>query len=705
MPLIADDEENALPPLPIEVLLGAEQAPPLETEEGVEIVLEENGDVTVDLNPADSDVDLSTLPFDVNLAEHMSAAELDLICADLLRGIDADITSRTEWESMFAKGVELLGLKLEEASAAVSSGAVSQVNHPLLLDAVIRYQATAIGELLPAEGPVKVYDATVDGAFNRSERAEALEKDMNYYLTTVAKEYYPDFDRMMFLQGFSGCTFRKVYRCPVRRRPVSEYITGMDFIVNNNAVSLQDCERKTHRIKMRPSVVKRMQYLGHYRKVELVIPSENPTENEKRVKEIEGIDSTPSIQEDNRHTIYETYCELELDSVQEEGAPEGIPLPYRVTMDKDTQTILEIRRNWKEGDPDFIERVRFVKYGLIPGLGFYDYGFVHLLGNTTRALTAIERQLLDAGQFANFPGFLLSKMGGRQETTQIRVPPGGGMEIETAGRPISDVAMPLPYKEPSQVLANFAERMAADAKQLGMNAEIKVGDGNTGAQNMPVGTVLALLEQNTKVLSAVHKRNHVTQQQEFEIFKELFLEDPEALWKFTPNPKRRWDQIQEWSDLRLVPAADPNVPSHMHRIMRCSVIRQMADSKPGLYDERKTDAYVLKMLGVQNPEQDLFKPPAGPPDPRIAEAGMKFVAAETDKAVAQAKESMADAERALADAAYKRMEPALEQEKLRLKNREIDIKAFEAGAKVMEGGLSPQPAVPSLPPLPPRFTN
>lgn len=639
----------------------------------------DDGSVVVDLAPPA--VDPATLPFDVNLATVMDENDMNVLAAQLLEGIQADLHSRSEWEQTYNTGIDMLGVKLEVPSAEVSqAGSISKVYHPLLLEAVIRYQSNSMPELCPSNGPVKAKDQQPLASMGRSALVEAFEKDFNHYLTVVAKEYYPDFDRMLFQQGFGGCVVRKVYRCPLRRRPVSEFITGIDFIVSNNTISLTDCGRKTQRSLMLPATMKRMMLTGHYRDIELTQPNETPTQAEIKIKETEGINPTPQLPEDMRYTIYECYTSLDLKGFEHvdpaTGEQTGLPLPYRITIDKDSRRILEIRRNWRQNDPECMERKVFVKYGLIPGFGFYDYGYIHILGNTERALTAIERQLLDAGQFANFPGLLMGKQAARQDTNVVRVPPGAAHEIDTGGMKIGDVVMALPYKEPSVVLAKLAEQIAQDASRLGGTAELPVGEGR---QDAPVGTTLALLEQATKITSAVHRRNHISQQEEFEIMKQLFAEDPTALWRFAQTPQRRWQVAQEFMDINITPASDPNTSSHMQRIMRAVGIQQLASAHPDLYDQRKVDAEALKVLGVQDPES-LFKPPAQP-DPRIAELGMAYVQAETASA-------QADAQRAAADAQEKMMrthlDPMIEKRKLEQGDLKINVEAYKAGM----GGLA-----------------
>lgn len=589
----------------------------IDPDTGATVTHNVDGSATVDLDPA-KETDKPS-DFDSNLASHMSGTSLGQIGGDVLQGIESDLQSRTELEAIYNKAIDLLGLKLEEASSEITSyGTVSKVYHPLLLEAVVRSQANARAELLPTNGPVKVRDDQPMGDQSRVLLAEALEKDMNHYLTCVAKEYYPDTDKMFFSTFLSGNGFKKIYRCPIRRRPASDSVPFQDLIVSNDAVDLSSAIRITHRIYMNQSTMKRMQISGQYRNVELGQPNDTIELNEQRIKSIEGLQTGSKLPQDYRYTVYECYVDLDLPGFEHEenGKNTGLPLPYRVTIDKDSREILEIRRNWKDGDPDYRARRRFVKYPVVPGLGFYDYGYMHLLGNTTRALTAIERQLLDAGQFGNFPGLLITKHGQRQTTNQIRVPPGGCHEIDTGGMPLQDVVMPLPYKGASATLADIAEKIADDGRRLGGTTEIQAGEGRA---DVPVGTTIALIEQATKVVSVIHKRLHGAQQEEFEILKELFAEDPTALWKFAKNPARKWQMAEEFADLELVPAADPNVPSHIHRIMQATALVQLAQAAPQIYDLKNVHQRALETLGIGDSDA-LFAPPQAntpPPDPKV----------------------------------------------------------------------------------------
>lgn len=489
---------------------------------------------------------------------------------------------------------------------------------------------------------------------DRNALAEALEEDMNHYLTAVAKEYVPDYYRMLFAQGLMGTAFKKVFHCPVRGRPVSDFISLVDLIVSNDATDINTAGRVTHRTKISQSLMKRMQLLGVYRDVPLTTPSENVSDLEQKVKDTEGVEAgnTTMLDNDADHELYEVYVDYNLPGYKHK---DDLPLPYKITIEVENRKIIEIRRDWKEGDATYTRRRTFVKYELIPGLGFYGYGYMHILGNTQKALTAVERELLDAGMFACFPGFLVAKTGTRQTTTDIRVMPGQGAEIDTNGLPIKDSVMELPYKEPSSVLLALAQGLAGDARALAGFLEIPVGEGMA---NIPVGTIMAMIEQATKVMGAIHKRNHTAHQDELEMLRDLFIEDPESLWKFARSPKRRWQLAAEFADMYLVPASDPNIPSHIHRIMMGMALAQRAKEKPGLYDEREVEERLLRIMGFDDFENLLKKPQADgkgpPPDPQVTQTMIEGKNREAE----QMREMAQDQQRGQIKMAEKQMEIA-----------------------------------------------
>lgn len=588
----------------------------VDPESGAEVTSLDNGDVEVELEPQQNqEVDQA---FNANLAITFHEDALNNLATTLLEGIDADIQSRSEWVDNRAEGIKLLGLKLEQskggdANTSAPLEGMSVVRHPLLQEAVLRFQANAVGELLPADGPVKIKDDGFQTGQSMNQ-AERLEKEFNHYLTSVATEYYPDTTRMLFMLGFGGFSAKKGYHCPIRRRPVIESTDANDLIVSNNATDLYSASRVTHRIMMRAAMLKRMQYVKAYRQIELSTPAPEPNAVDRAKANTEGIQPSQRP-EDNDFTIYECYCEWDFGG-KDDKAPADLHVPYKVTVEKDSQKVLEVRRHWKEDDPLFLAKRVFVPYWFIPAIGFYGMGLLNILGNATAALTAAWRLALDNAMFANFPGFLYSKQGvGRQKTNEFRVAPGSGMPIETGGMPIGNAVMPLPYRETGPSMFQIMDNISTTSKNVGGIAEIAVGEGK---QDAPVGTTLALIEQSTKILSAVHKGLHQSQALEFQMLRELFLEDPESLVKHKSRQSAAWttpEVMEALANTDLVPAADPNTPSHMHRVMKATGLIQLAQQMPQLFDVPETVNRALKMIGFDDVKALFAKQAPPPPQP------------------------------------------------------------------------------------------
>ena len=610
-----------------------------------------NGDITVSIDggPVSSAGDDDDEPegwYD-NLAKEIEDLELSRISDELLRGIEADISTRSDWIEDRAQGLKLLGLKIELPGVQGSSdGApvegMSKVRHPLLLEAVLRFQANARSELLPTDGPVKIRDDSNNSGAELDKLASALEKDMNHYLTVTATEYYPDTDRMLFMVGFGGDGFKKVYFCPLRNRPVSESIDAEDLIVNNSATDLENSRRITHRIMMKPSVVKRMQIIGAYRDIPLSepgAPSLNAAQEERNAQQ--GVSNTVMNHEDRDREIYECYCELDIKGFEHlwKKKPSGLEVPYRVTVDVSSRQILSIVRNYEEGEELPTARKVFVKYPFVPGLGFYDIGLLHILGNTTNAVTAAWRELLDAGMFAAFPGFLMADQGARQNTNIFRVPPGGSATVKTNGMKISDAIMPLPYKEPSSALMQMSENISQYGQRVGGTAELAVGEGR---QDAPVGTTLAMIDQATKVLNSVHKRLHAAQAEEFQLLKECFRENPESFWQRNNAPAYPWDQetfLKALESFYLIPQADPNTASHTQRMMKTVALIQLATQAPDMFDLQAVNRQAIRTIGY-NPDE-FVKKDMGNPSPQAMESMAKIEESKT-KIVNETMQTKAD---------------------------------------------------------------
>lgn len=667
----------------------------------------EGGGVVVQFgatDPADAEDD-EDQKFYANLAEKIDDHERRRIVEEVLRGIEADDQSRQEWLATRAEGIKMLGTTIEKAQADVGSSSgplegMSTVRHPLLLESIVRFQANAGAELYPPAGPVKVHDdrpvkpvgtldndpapfseedeglladlpwipplpnsggaggapalASLSTPPSREELAEALEKGFNHNLTVVDRGYRPDSVRMLFSVGFGGCAFKKVYDDPIKERPVSRFVDAADIIVSNSVSDHRDAGRITHRIVLRPALVRRMQIAGVYRDIKLHEPSFNPNAVEEATARAQGLDARPPRQEDQPRTLYESYVELDIAGYEHKrnGKPTGIPLPYKVTIDKDATELLELRRNWEEDDETQSARQIFVKFSFIPALGFYDLGLLHMLGNGDRALTGAWRIALDSGMFGNFPGFIYNEGAIRNWTNQNRVPPGGGIGIKGVGNlPLDQIIKPLPYKEVGPGLIALISAVEQRMDRVAGTTELPVGEGR---QDAPVGTTLALIEQATKVLAAVHIGLHDSQAQELDLLKERYKQNPEAFWRW--NKKARpWEKaefLKALDDYELSPAADPNTWSHMIRLIKCQAVKTVAMMNPTLYDMKKVDQWIFEMIGVSDPEQFFAPPPdpnAQPPDPML-QATMATLQQKSEQVAAQDQQKAAELQQKGAEA-------------------------------------------------------
>jgi len=607
---------------------------------------------------------------DSNLTNFIDAGALEAISNDLVRLISDDATRQEQRLQDMVKAIELLGIKLKEPKAEPNSEGISTVTHPLLLEAVLRFQANAHGEFLPADGPVKVANEG-DNTKELNEQSNQLEDDFNHYLTSGAPEYYPDFDRGLFSLGLNGEIYRKIYWHPIKRRPVVETINRKDIILSDGAVSLEACGRITHRSRMRPSIVKQMQLVGAWRDVPLGGGVVSPDTNrvDEKLSDISGVQQKLLIsgQEEQDREIYECYCELDLVGFEheEDGDKTGLPLPYRVTIDKESRQILEIRRWWEEDDENFVRKECFVSYVFVPAFDGLNLGLSHILGNSSRALTAAWRIALDSGMLGNFPGGIMARAVGKQQTTTIRVGPGQVAPVDSDGVPINQMFMPLPYKDVSPGFVSMIQMIDQASQRLGGTAETAVGEGRADA---PVGTTIALIEQMQKILSAVHKRMHVSQSREFALLKDLFRRDPKALWRSNKNPGFYKDvaMLQEALDNKdIVPKADPNTASHTMRVQKAIALKTLASQNPMAYDQIEVDRRVLSMIGIDDVDDLFNKNPPMPPQQDEA----KLLAA---------KASMANAQAKLMDTSIKAQQA---QGDMSLKAADIQTKSIEAATK------------------------
>ena len=598
---------------------------------------DENGGVWVDFHDLDtSDSD----EHNQNLAETLDEGVLSSLASQLLLEIEDDDRSRAEWLTMREKAIGLLGVKVNPPRGDVSQGAapiegMSSYQDSALLEASVRFQANARGELLPSGGPVKVYNDG-DPSPQNDAQAEALEKAVNEFLTVTSTEYVPDTDRLFFQVGWSGAGFKKGYHCPIRRRPVIESIDAKDLIVSNQATDIDSASRVTHVIKMSRSVIVRMQIAGAYRDVSLALPNEDSNVVDKKIASIQGVSKGNPVMRTMDRTLYECYADLDIPGFEHKlkGKITGLPIPYKVTIDKASRTILEIRRNWREEDEQCIKRKTFVLYPFIPAFGLYPLGLMHLLGNATNAITAALRVIIDNGMFNNFPGFLFAKSGIGQDKNDFRMGPGQGVAVNvdvSNGSKITDKIMPLPYKPVDGAFVQFIDDLRQTAQRLGGTAEVQVGEGDREA---PVGTTVALIEQATKVMSAVHKRLHQAQAEEFRMLQELLQEDPEALWRHKGTDFHPYNEEilrAALNNYELVPQADPNIASHMMRMTKAEALKQLVMASPNLWNVQQVTEYYLDQIGLPDAKRFIAPPPPPGPaqqDPNALKAGVSMQAAQ-----------------------------------------------------------------------------
>ncbi len=643
-----------------------------------DILMTSDGEVVPEVNPVDNVIEMPTddgmisiqfgppqapkrdTLFEDNLAEDLAETSdgqmiLGRISNQLLEGIEQDERDRSEWLQERSDGLDLLGLKVTKpgtgnvGSSATAVAGQSTVRDALLAEACDRFQANAFAELCPSGGPVKVMSyGTETGEDDKL--AQDYEDDLNFYLTGsapgTAKEYYPDTRKMLWWTGYASGMFKKVYRCPLRERPVSESVDGADLIVPSNATDLSNADRITQRIDMSHVVLKQMQLQGAYRDVDLTQPTPMPNVLTQKEGTVTGMNPNLTRPEDQTFTIYECYCNLDIEGFEHKrkGKETGLPIPYRVVLDKDSRTVLEIRRNWKPDadNPDAIPvaKIPFVLFPYATGLGFYGTGLLHRLGNYTMALTAMLRECIDAGMFASFPGFLYAKPAGRQLQNEFRVPPGGGapIDVSTVGGDISRAVMPLPYKDVSTAMVALMAQTRETAARYGGTAEAPTGEG---VVNAPVGSVLAAIDQATRIEGGVHKALYAAQREELQQLVELFREDPSALWRGNKRPSMGQDEAarvarftQALDKYYLVPASDPNVPSHMHRLAKANTYLQTAIQTAPIGAPLNLKKVLIRwaaMVKIDGVEADLNPdpPPDNQPNPALIKLGIDKQNADT----------------------------------------------------------------------------
>jgi len=556
------------------------------------------------------------MDFNSNLVEFISEDVVKKLASDLTSSIKGDKQSRSEWEKTYKEGLEYLGMKFDEQRSQPFEGS-SGVVHPILAEAVTQFQAQAYKEMLPAKGPVKT---EILGArtIETENQAERVQEFMNYYIMNVMKEYDPELDMLLFYLPLAGSAFKKVYFDFVTNKAVSKFIPPEDLIVPYEASDISSAERITHVINMSLNEVKKQQLTGFYANVDMPENSyaDDDSDVETTIDEIQGV--SPSYKEDRNRVIYEIHTVLDIEGFEDldaSGNPTGLKLPYIITIDEDTETVLAIRRNYLQQDPLKNKINYFVQYKFLPGLGFYGLGLSHMIGGLSKASTSILRQLIDAGTLANLPaGFKARGMRIRDEDEPLQ--PGEFRDIDTTGGSLRENLIPLPIKEPSNVLMQLLGLLVDSGKRFAAIADMNVGDMN---QAMPVGTTVALLERGTKVMSAIHKRLHYAQRIEFDLLARVFAEYLPPSYPFTNGTAPNEIKQQDFDGrVDIVPVSDPNIFSQSQRITLAQELLMMVQSNPEIHGQQGMyEAYkrMYAALGVDNVEALIPPPPDTTPQP------------------------------------------------------------------------------------------
>ena len=557
-------------------------------EEPLEIVIE-------DVELIDIETDEEEADFDANLAEYLSEKELTQIAGDLLGDFEEDISSRKDWIQTYVDGLELLGMKIEERTEPWE-GACG-VYHPLLSEALVKFQSETIMESFPAQGPVKTLIIGKETP-EKKDAAIRVQDDMNYQLTDVMTEYRPEHERMIWGLGLAGNAFKKVYYDPHMERQVSMFCPAEDIVVPYGASSLQSSPRVTHVMRKTENEVKRLQYAGFYRDIDLEEPSGALDEVEKKIAEKMGFRAT----QDDRYKLLEMHVDLDIPGYEdkdEDGEPTGIALPYVVTIEKGTMTILSIRRNWRPEDETKQKRNHFVHYGYVPGFGFYCFGLIHLVGAFAKSGTSLIRQLVDAGTLSNLPGGFKTR-GLRVKGDDTPIAPGEFRDVDVPSGAIKDNLMTLPYKEPSQVLYSLLGTIVEEGRRFASAGDMKVSDMSA---NAPVGTTLAILERTLKVMSAVQSRVHYSMKQELKLLKEIIRDYTPEEYPYEPVEGSRKAKKSDYDHVDVIPVSDPNAATMAQKIVQYQAVLQLAQGAPQIYNLPQLHRQMLDVLGIRNAQK------------------------------------------------------------------------------------------------------
>jgi hypothetical protein len=564
-------------------------------EPAIEIEIEDPEAVNIAIDGLEIEIRDEEDEFDKNLAEDMDGQTLQMLAGDLIGDVDSDISSRKDWIQTYVDGLELLGMKIEERMEPWE-GACG-VYHPLLSEALVKFQAETVMETLPASGPVKTLVIGKETQ-EKMDAAKRVQADMNYQITDCMPEYRPEHERMVWGLGLSGNAFKKVYYDPHIERQVSLYVPAEDIIVPYGASNLETAERVTHVMRKTGNELRRLQVAGFYRDVELGDPVMTMDEVEKEIARKMGFRATA----DDRFKLLEMHVDLDLpgyEDVDDDGEPTGIALPYVVTIEKGTQTVLSIRRNWNPDDSTKQKRQHFVHYGYVPGFGFYCFGLIHLIGAFAKSGTSIIRQLVDAGTLSNLPGGFKTR-GARIKGDDTPISPGEFRDMDVPSGTLKDNLLPLPYKEPSQVLYSLMNTIVDEGRRFASAADLKISDMSA---NSPVGTTLAILERTLKVMSAVQARVHYSMKQELKLLKGIIRDYTPEEYSYEPDEGSRLAKQSDYDNVDVIPVSDPNAATMSQKVVQYQAVLQLAQQAPQLYDMAKLHRQMLDVLGIKNAEK------------------------------------------------------------------------------------------------------
>jgi hypothetical protein len=543
--------------------------------------------------------------FEGNIAEDMDGNQLQELASELDALFDADVHSRKDWLDTYVKGLKLLGIKIEERTEPWA-GACG-VFHPMLMESAVKFQSETIMETFPAAGPVKTVIIGKDTK-EKEDAAVRVKEDMNYQLTEVMQEFRPEHERALFALALAGNSFKKVYFDPSLNRPASMYVPTEDIVVPYGATTLESAERVSHRMRKTKNDLRKLQVAGFYCDVDLGDPVRTLDDVEKQKAQEQGFSATT----DSRFQIVEMHLDYDLrdagytDTFTEDN---GIAVPYVVTYEKGTSTILAVRRNWNPDDDTKKRRQHFVHYGYIPGFGFYCFGLIHLIGGHAHAATSLLRQLVDAGTLSNLPGGFKSR-GLRVKGDDTPIAPGEFRDVDVPSGTIRDNLLPLPYKEPSQTLVLLMDKIVADAQRFAATADMKVSDMSA---NSPVGTTLAILERMLKIMSAVQARVHYAMKQEFKLLRDIIRDNTPEEYNYEPEIGSSKAKQSDYDMVDVIPVSDPNAATMSQKVVQYQAVMQMAAQAPLIYDQKVLHRQMLEVLGVKNaaklvPIDDDMKP-------------------------------------------------------------------------------------------------